>query len=400
MTTIKSAILWDEVPGVAQALATDGWPWLVRAPNSRWHAVFGMWQLATPGHYDIFHAYSDDFLSWTVHQISVDANPDDATWDAGIMVDSSGRVYMVCELYAWNIAGPNWRHQIHCYYSDDHGVTWNGPEVVDTWDVPNHSAQSRPSLAVDLNDNLHVIYHFAWPALTTRHAIRAHGAGGWGAPALIPGVVEHGFFHFDDTNVGHLDWSTGTGGDLYYKPYAGGAWGADVLIYSGADYNYSAGVVAAQNGDVHIVYERTPPVSWWLSSRVGGVWQPSSQLMGLEFHPLFNTDQSLALREVDAASGVPGLVRYWHGTPWTQEPWQAPVNYEWSGRWPPMGYNLPKIGSSHPCLLPKGQIAELVELNHLVTGDYAIGVYWLDYGLGAAPLTKPSVVTLPATGVT
>lgn len=204
--------------------------------------------------------------------------------------DSNGRLWCCY----WRVEAGAFA--IFAAYSDDNGVTWNEEAV----SAKPGSSQHDPSLAVDSNDDVHVVwYGLGYGTYPARQQIvyRRRISGVWQAVEQITDVDETqygGAIAVDSNDDIHIAWNGGGYGALttylntcYCKRTAGG-WGAITKLYDVNRNQYAPSIAIGTDDSVHVMWPGEQAVNQhyiWYRQYTAGAWQAVEQAIPMNALP-------------------------------------------------------------------------------------------------------------------
>ncbi len=242
-----------------------------------------VWEDDTPGNYNVYYKKSTDGGdSWT--------SAKRITWTVNsssrpaIAVDSLDTLHVVYE----DTSSGN--YEIFYRRSTDGGDTWSTPKRL-TWTAER---SWDPAVAVDSSDVLHVFWADAIPGnfeIYYRKSI--DGGASWSANERLTWTADDSFGPFialDPSGDLHIAWYDYTPGpaDIYYKNSTDGgtSWSITKRLTWTADNSFYPCLIAGASGHLYIVWEDDTPGNteiYFKSSGDGGAtWSASKRLTWTE----------------------------------------------------------------------------------------------------------------------
>jgi len=178
-----------------------------------------------------------------------------------IAVDSQDRLHVV-----WYGEAPGFDDQI---WYVKHDSSWGSPVRISTYAGMESRYQSRPCIAVDSNDHLHVVWYGRATGYTTYYQIwYVKYDGSWGSPVRIstyPGMSSSYQYYpcisVDSGDQLHVVWYGRAVGystyyQIWYVAYAG-SWSDPVRIstYAGMENNYQYYPSINVDRDLHVLWQ-------------------------------------------------------------------------------------------------------------------------------------------------
>lgn len=180
-------------------------------------------------------------------------NSTSKTNNRDIAMDSSGNLHCVY------VKVVNTYNQIFYAKSTDGGQNWTETQLSSGNYYPVH-----PSLAIDSNDNLHVVWEGQWTDSTTYYQIYycKFSSGSWSTQAAITsGSYDNGSpaIAIDSNNNLHVVFHGPYSGEdrpqIRYLKYSGGSWSAVSNITSDHYLRYDPSIAIDSNDYIHVVWE-------------------------------------------------------------------------------------------------------------------------------------------------
>ena len=245
---------------------------------------------------------------------------DDDSWMARIAIDSLDVLHVV---WSDRTDDPSWGVDDEILYSQFNGTSWSTPIAI-SHNASWSGTSDQPSIAIDSQDNIHVVWsdgsNHLWqnpPGETDiLYSIYSATSGTWSAPICISddmsqwntGDSKIPFIAIDSNDDLHVVWHDATLGqpwnilngdtEILYINQINGVWGTTVIPISDdlTDINTAASefpsIAVDGNDNLHIVWEdehdNLTPGGWgtdqeilYRNFTVGSGWQPIYGLSGL-----------------------------------------------------------------------------------------------------------------------
>jgi len=221
----------------------------------------------TPGNYEIYYKRSTNGgASWTATKR--------LTWNAGystdpaIAVDSSNHLHVV-----WTDDSKDYNYEIFYKRSTDGGTTWSKYRRI-TWTI---SSLLIPTIAVDSNNHLHVVWHDNISGNTEIYYKRSTNAGAtwssskrftWNIGASYDPVVT-----VDSNDHLHVVWHDDTPGNkkICYKRSTdgGSSWSKYVGLTWNRGHSLWKDLAVDSNNHIHVVWDDDTPGNWEIFYKKG-----------------------------------------------------------------------------------------------------------------------------------
>ena len=233
--------------GYDQSLAASSQRKLARTSDGTLWCVYSR---SDGTHYQIYASYSTDGgETWVEEQVSYGTDTQDRP---GIAVDSEDNVHVVWRGLGWGDNPTKWNLQ----YRKRTSAGWQPQEAV----TDESANQEHPSIAVDSNDNVHIVWlGLGWGTNTGYYNIqyRKRTSSGWqsreavsdiGADQLTPMIA------IDDDNNIHVvwrgtGWGTNTGyHNIQYRKRTSTGWESQEAV-TDKDADQVNPVIAVDSGD-------------------------------------------------------------------------------------------------------------------------------------------------------
>jgi len=233
---------------------------------------------------------------------------------------SDGTYWSVYRL--WN--GITWH--IYCAYSNDGGLTWNEEQV----SVLAVSFNIEPSIAIDSNDNIHIVW-VAWTPANAFHNVHYRertAIGVWNAVELVTDVANNQNFPaiaVDSNDTIHVTWSGRGWGmvplsdNIQYCQKLAGVWQAVEQVTDIGGVDYYPTIAIDIGNDVHVVWSRNQDIGYCL--RTAGVWGAIEMVTATGGFPLTQYYPVIAI-------GLDSVVHVaWLGLGWGANPGNENIQY-------------------------------------------------------------------------
>ena len=247
----------------------------------------------------------------------------------------------LCALYT-KLVGED--TQIWFRTSSDGGGTWGG----DVQLTPDSTSNQYPALAVDSQDNVHVVYKTETGGAQVWYLARIGGT--WQTtPERISDASyasSRPMVAVDALDQVHVVWEAsgaGTVTQIWWRTYQGGAWQSQVRLSSLAEqdneYQQAASVAADGNGGLHCVWHGNADgytgAQIWYRGYQSGVWREPVRIStgeGMEDYAqacptlAVEGDGTVHAAWEGCADGYTSEVQIWYaGSPGSGATWTAPV---------------------------------------------------------------------------
>jgi len=238
-------LTWNSGSSCDPAIAIDS--------NNNLHVMWHDW---TPGNWEIYYKRSTDGGStWNATKRITWTSSD--SYDPEIAIDSNNNLHLVwCDYTPGN-------SEIYYKRSTDGGLTWSGSKRL-TWTSGN---SVYPAIAIDSNNNLHVMWHDWTPVNSEIYYKRSTDGGStWSATKRLTwnsGSSCDPAIAIDSNNNLHLVWEDSTPGnsEIYYKRSTdgGSTWSATKRVTWTSGGSYGPAIAIDSNNNLHVVwYDYTP----------------------------------------------------------------------------------------------------------------------------------------------
>jgi len=208
-------------------------------------------------------------------------NSTSKTNNRDIAIDSDGNLHCV---YVKSVDTFN---QIFHAKSTDNGENWTETQLSSGSYYPTH-----PSLAIDSNDNLHVVWEGQWTNSTTYYQIyyTKFSSGSWSTQAAITsGNYSNGSpaIAIDSSDNIHVVFHGPYSGESYsqirYLKYSSGSWSAVANITSDHYMRYDPSIAIDSNDNLHVVWEGkssyyTASYNIYYSKYSAGAWSAATNI--------------------------------------------------------------------------------------------------------------------------
>ena len=242
-----SAQTWKATKRLTKTSGTSWGPTVATDSNGHIHVV---WYDDTPGSWQLYFKRSTDGgNTWTTKRL---------TWTGmayypAMAIDLSNNIHLT-----W-CAG----NEIYYKRSTDGGTNWTTKRI--TWNI---GVSQRPSIAVDFNNHIYVVWQDLTPGNNEIYYKRSTDGGvswigkrlSWGS-----GNSEHPAIAVDSNNHLYTVWSDNSLGSNYeinYKRSTNGGviWTHKRLTFSSGDSKYPA-IAVDNTNNIHVTWQENP--SWY-----------------------------------------------------------------------------------------------------------------------------------------
>jgi len=210
------------------------------------------------------------------------------TWTSGesnnpaITADSSGNIHVV-----WSDYAPG-NPEIYYKKSTDAGANWTLAKRL-TW---TSSTSSRPAIAVDSSDGLHLVWSDETPGNGEIYYEKSTDGGAtWTPGKRITSTSGHSFdpaIAVDSSGGLHVAWEDYTpgNGEIYYQASTdgGATWTTSKRLTWNSGLSYEAAVAVDASGNPQVAWVDGTTGNWEVyfrnSSDGGSTWSPTRRLSG------------------------------------------------------------------------------------------------------------------------
>ncbi len=206
----------------------------------------------------------------------------DLSWMGRIAIDSQDVLHVVWSENTDNLTG--WGTDAEIFYSYFNGTSWSTPIPISHWAGLNGTSE-QPSIAIDTHDNVHVIWSDDTPGWWQTgseseifYAMKNAITGFWSIPVAISddltnwntGLSKFPFLAIDSNDNLHVVWQDQTSGqpwgggpsdtEILYINRIGGTWGSIIPISDDiTDFNKDLSgfpsIAADCNDNLHVVWQ-------------------------------------------------------------------------------------------------------------------------------------------------
>jgi CARDB/BNR repeat-like domain len=254
-------------------------PVIAISSNGHIHIV---WSDDTPGNAEIYYKRSTDGgttwssarrLTWTSGQ----------SYGPATAIDSNNTIHIV-----WRDDTPG-NAEIYYKKSTDEGTTWSSVQRL-TW---NSVYSITPALAIDSNNNIHVVCRDDTPGNGEIYYRRSTDGGTiWSSFKRLTwtsGSSEYPAIATDSSNHIHVVWHDFTPGapEIYYKRSTdgGATWSSDQRLTWHSLYSLGPAIAIDSSQTVHVVWHDyrvgAPEIYYKRSTDGGTTWSPDQRLTWL-----------------------------------------------------------------------------------------------------------------------
>jgi len=199
--------------------------------------------------------------------------------------------------------------EIYYKRSTDGGSTWDATKRL-TW---NSGSSRYPAIAIDPNNNLHVVWHDNIPGnYEIYYKKSTDGGSTWGATKRLTmnsGDSNYPGIAIDSNNNIHVVWDDLTPGnyEIYYKRSTdgGSTWGGSQRITWNSGSSGITAIAIDSNNNLHMVWDDSTPSNWEIyyksSSDGGSTWSAAKRLTwnsGSSYYPAIAIDSNNNLHMV------------------------------------------------------------------------------------------------------
>jgi hypothetical protein len=237
-------------------------PSITTNANNHLHLV---WVDKTPGNNELYYKRSTDGgVSWTTKRLTFNSGD---SYAPSIAVDSNNHIHVV-----WSDSSPA-TSSIFYKKSTDGGVTWTTKRL--TWgSISSYS----PEIAIDSTNRLHIVwdgYDPIWGYYDIYYKRSTDAGATWGGTkwlTLTLGDTDTPKLAVDSNDNVHVVWDDNDFGDyeIYYRRSTNGGttWKTKRLTYNSADTHYPA-LATDTNNRIHVVWQHYISMDWELYYKKG-----------------------------------------------------------------------------------------------------------------------------------
>ena len=265
--TSAKRITWTSGNSASPAIKVDS--------SGHLHVV---WADRTPGNYEVYYKNSTDGgTTWAASQRLTWTSNDSK--GPSLAIDSSDHLHVVW----WDYTPGN--YEVYYKKSTDGGASWTTTKRI-TWTSENSYG---PDIAVDLSDNLHVVWYDSPVESEIYYKKSTDGGANWTTTRRITwteGSTGHPAISVDPSGHLHVVWDDSTPGSaaIYYKKSEDGGetWTASRRITWAADDARYPVLGIDSSGHLHVAWEDylTGPgeICYKKSEDGGTTWTASKRL--------------------------------------------------------------------------------------------------------------------------
>jgi hypothetical protein len=293
-----------------------------------------VWEDSTPGNYEIYYKQSEDGgTTWSpVKRL---------TWTSGwssspaITSDSGGTIHII-----WYDDTPGNR-EVYYKKSTNNGSTWSAAKRI-TW---TSAETSRPAIAVDSNNNIHVAWHDFTPGNAEIYYRRSTDGGtSWSTVQRLTWTADYSedpAIAIDSTDVIHVAWRDNTPGneEIYIKSStnSGKTWSIPKRLTWSSGWSQYPAIAIDSNDTLHLVWDDptsgNAEIYYKKSTDRGATWSSMKRLTwtsGGSFGPDMAVDSTGHIHVVweDFTPGLPDI--YHKSSPDGGTTWSAVERITWT----------------------------------------------------------------------
>ena len=217
--------------------------------NDHLHVV---WYDSTPGNWEIFYKQSTDSgTSWITKRLTYTSG---GSSNPAIAIDSNNQIHVVWENY--NHGNP----EIYYKKSTDNGTTWTIQRL-----TYNSGSSFKPAIAIDSNNHIHVVWYNEIMGNSEIYYKKSTDNGTtWTIQRLTynSGYSYRPSIAIDSNNYIHVVWYDETPADpeIYYKKStdSGSSWATKRLTYSEGG-SYDPVIATDLNNQIHVTWQDNNP---------------------------------------------------------------------------------------------------------------------------------------------
>jgi hypothetical protein len=251
-TTAVASPDWSTPVNISDSPGASQQPAIAIDSDGTTHVV---WQDNTPGTYEIFYAFKPLDGSWSA-PVNISANDTIASQYPDIAIDSDDNLHVV------------WQDETALAITDIYYInkTPGGPWSSEV-DISNNAGASRwPAIAIDNDDNLHVVWHDQTPGIyEIYYSFSLDGGLTWSPPDSIsdgPSSYAAAIAIDSEDNI-HVAWQqyiTSGNHEIYYvtKP-SGESWSTPVNISDNSEDSLYPAIATDNSDNIHVVWEDLTP---------------------------------------------------------------------------------------------------------------------------------------------
>ena len=267
-----SAQTWKPAKRLTWNSGTSRYPAIAIDSNNHIH---GVWHDITPGNYEIFYKKSTDGgTTWTTKRLTYNSESSQHT---AIAADSNDHIHVV-----WRDYTPgNW--EIFYKNSTNGGATWTTKRL-----THNSGESYSPAIATDSNNHIHVVWRDTVPGNSEIYYKRStNGGAAWTTKRLTWNLSSSldPTIAVDTNDHIHVVWDDSTPGnfEVYYRKSTdgGSSWIKKRLTFNSGYSQYPV-IAVDSNNHIHVVWHDYSPgnreIYYKQSTNGGAAWMTTKRL--------------------------------------------------------------------------------------------------------------------------